>query len=198
MSLKDVSRLQIEKKEAEAAGKSFFEQYKELKKSSQANESALLVEMEQDLSVAQLDCKQSKETAADLEKQVAKLQAELQQQTSVANEDSEASQEQQQVLSTLQSELCTSQDKVNDLQSQLELKENELSDVQKVVDALNKNMNEGQSASEEVWHDAMKCESWMKIAAFMSLCGEYVHFRFQRRWLKRKSYYGLLTMKWPS
>lgn len=68
--LQDVSRLQIEKKEAESAGKAFYEQYKDLQKSSKDNEGALLAEVQQDLSQAHSEFKASQEEAEGLRAQV--------------------------------------------------------------------------------------------------------------------------------
>jgi chromosome segregation ATPase len=146
----DVSRLQIEKKEAEAAGKSFFEQYKELKKASQANESALLVEVEQDLSAAQMDYKKSQETVAKLEEQVAKLQAELQVQSAEAIKGSTENVEVQQQLAKLQSELDRSKEEVNELHARITSKDDELAKAREAAESLEHDIKSGKSESDEV------------------------------------------------
>ena len=124
----DISRLQIEKKEAESAGKSFYEQYKNLQKSSKANESSLLMEIEQDLSIAQSECKKSREEADTLATQVTQLQGELERQSNAASEETTGT---QQSLTDAQTALASSTADVMQLQTQLQDRDAQLADLHK-------------------------------------------------------------------
>jgi chromosome segregation ATPase len=142
-----VSRLQIEKKEAESAGKSFYEQFKDLQKSSKANESALLVEVEQDLSIARSECKRSEEEAEALRARVEQLESDLRTQTGAASESSAGTLAS---LATTQAELASSEKEARELRARLEEREGALRGAREVAEALQQDMQRGQSEAAEV------------------------------------------------
>ena len=107
------------------------------------------MEMEQDLSVAQSDCKRSQGVSADLQEQVEKLQAELQTLGSSADKGSEQTQAE---VAKVQGELASSQEDASRFQAQLEEKEQELKEALAAANALQQGIEKGQCAAEDVMH----------------------------------------------
>ena len=137
----------MEKKEAENAGKSFYQQLKELQESSKANESALLVEIEQDLSIARSECKKKQNEADELRTQVSQLESELLKQT---QSNSVESADNQEILEKLQSELSRKDGEVLEIRAQLDTMEGKLKSAEEMSEALKREMLDCQSKSDEV------------------------------------------------